>query len=532
MSGNSHKNSFSHSLIFFIIVNNLTKQLPFFPILTLAIIQSMFYKCILLFSIFILSTLQLKTKKNQPPVSEAQTTVNDLKIYLDQLQNDPEMKGSLVSFYLTSSDKKEALMDYNGDLGMATASTMKAITTATGYEVLGADFKFETNIEYDGVLASDGTLNGNVYIRGGGDPTLGSDNMPSLMDFFANRIIEKGIRKINGAVIGDATIFETQMTPDSWTWDDMGNYYGAGASGLCINENQYRLFFKTGVNEGDPTTVTGMEPKIPGINFKNEILTGKKRSGDNAYIYGGEYSYERNVRGTLPPNYKDFMIKGSIPDPALFCADRLKFALEAKNITVSQPATTCRISGKSDQNRIKIYSQHSAPYSEIIKETNFESVNLFAEAIFRMIGYKLKGEGSNSKAEEAIKEFWETKGVDMSGVFLEDGSGLSRFNLISTKQMTEILKLTYQNDEEKFYYYSLPLVGKYGTVKYMGKGTAADGRIRSKSGYIKRVRGYTGYVNTLSGKKLIFSVLINNYSKSYRDLTKDFEKLMDLMARL
>ncbi|WP_020529469.1 D-alanyl-D-alanine carboxypeptidase/D-alanyl-D-alanine endopeptidase [Flexithrix dorotheae] len=492
----------------------------------------MLYKNLLLFSIFLFSALQLKTSNSQTPITESKTTVSDLKVFLDDLQKDPEMKGSLLSFYLTSSTTNEPLMDYNADLGMATASTMKAITTATGYEVLGADFKFETNLEYDGVLTEDGTLNGNVYIRGGGDPTLGSDNMPSLMDFFANRIIEKGIRKINGAVIGDASIFETQMTPDSWTWDDMGNYYGAGASGLCINENQYRLFFKTGANEGDPTTIMGMEPKIPGLNFKNEIITGKKGSGDNAYIYGGEYSYERNIRGTLPPNYSDFMIKGSIPDPALFCADRLKFALEAKNISVSHAATTCRISGKTDKTRINIYTHHSAPYNEIIKETNFESVNLFAEAIFKMIGYKLKGEGSNAKAEEAIKEYWEAKGIDMTGVFLEDGSGLSRFNLISARQMAEILKLTYQNDEAKYYYYSLPLVGKYGTVKYMGKGTAADGRIRSKSGYIRRVRGYTGYVNTLSGKKLIFSVLINNYSKSYRDLTRDFEKLMDMMARL
>ncbi|UZR92591.1 D-alanyl-D-alanine carboxypeptidase/D-alanyl-D-alanine endopeptidase [Chondrinema litorale] len=489
---------------------------------------------IFLFINIILVTFSCKApEEKQIAFAPEPVTESEILNEVAKLLTDPEMTGTSLSLYVENLDSAETVVAYMPDISLATASTMKALTTATALQVLGSEFKFETKITYSGTVDEQGTLHGDLYIIGGGDPTFGSDNMPSLMDFLANRILEKGIKKIEGKLIGDASIFESKLISDTWIWEDIGNYYGAGPSGLSIHENQYSIYFQTGINIDDPTKIVEIAPSVTNLHIENEVLTGKKGSGDNAYIYGAPYSYNRIVRGTLPPNQRRFMIKGAMPDPALFCVQYFRKTLEAKGILISSDIEVLRkTTAPAKPNIEEIYTYQSENLAEIIKRTNYKSVNLYADAMLKMIGYKLENKGTFKDGTQAVIDFWEEKGINMKGVYMEDGSGLSRFNAISSKTLTQVIKYTFSHDEGNFFYNSLPIAGKTGTLKSLSKGNISEGKIRAKSGYIKNVRAYTGIAETYSGKKLVFSLLINNHAKSYRDLSGDIENIFDLLVRL
>ncbi|MEM1137012.1 MAG: D-alanyl-D-alanine carboxypeptidase/D-alanyl-D-alanine-endopeptidase, partial [Bacteroidota bacterium] len=253
----------------------------------------------LIFSYFIFLFLSCESPQEKQAAFAPQPT-SGTKV-LQQIANlleEPKMTGASLGIFVEALDSPKVLVEYMPDLSLATASTMKAITTATALQILGADFQFKTKIAYSGTIDETGTLNGNLYIIGGGDPTFGSDNMPSLMDFLANRILEKGIKKISGQLIGDASVFDSQLISNTWIWEDIGNYFGAGPSGLSIHQNQYSIYFKTGANINEPTSIVEIAPNVEGLQVINEVVTGKKGSGDNAYIYGGPFSNDRIVRGT------------------------------------------------------------------------------------------------------------------------------------------------------------------------------------------------------------------------------------------
>jgi len=155
---------------------------------------------------------------------------------------------------------------------------------------------------------------------------------------------------------------------------------------------------------------------------------------------------------------------------------------------------------------------------------------LYAEAILRMLGKAMKGKGSNETGTETMKEFWKSEGIAMDGTYFADGSGLSRYNGVSAKTMVEILQHAFRQDASGKFLASLPVVGKSGTVRSMCRGRKSAGRIHAKSGYINRVRAYTGLAKTFKGEKLVFAIMVNNYDKDYRRLTQDFEALMDALV--
>ena len=174
---------------------------------------------------------------------------------------------------------------------MYPASNLKLLTTAVALDMLGGDYQINTDLEYDGQINSKGELNGNLYIRGEGDPTLGSSEMEgvarydSLFRIWVEQIKAKGIIKITGNIIGDDSYFDYMPLPGGWAWDDIGNYYAAGTSGLCINENLYYLYFKPADSVGEKAEVIRTEPQLANLSFINHMKTGKKGSGDNGYIY-------------------------------------------------------------------------------------------------------------------------------------------------------------------------------------------------------------------------------------------------------
>lgn len=449
---------------------------------------------------------------------------------VQQTQQQSELERALFSVYVIDANGK-VLSDYQSQQSMAPASVLKTITTASALELLGADFKFETKLAYRGKIDATGTLQGDVYIIGGGDPTLGNEDMSLLFSQWAQKIKAKGIKKIAGKVIGDASAYEPYLIPRTWIWEDIGNYYGSGACGLSINENLYELYFKPG-KPGYEAKVLRMKPKVPGIEFINEMKTGAVGTGDNGYIFGAPFTYKRYLRGSIPAGKAEFKIKGALPDPAKLCAYWLAEALQKSGVSSEGHEGVYEAEVIPKTSPTVLHTEYSKNLAEIVNKTNTKSVNIFAEAILKQVGLKMADEGSTEAGAEAVETYWAKKGIDMRGFFMEDGSGLSRYDGITTAQTAKILQAITKQSYFQNFYKSLAIAGETGTLRRMCKNTVAKGRVHAKSGSIKRVRCYAGYVESLSKGRLTFAIFINNYSGKYRDLTPYYEELMTAMTSL
>jgi D-alanyl-D-alanine carboxypeptidase/D-alanyl-D-alanine-endopeptidase (penicillin-binding protein 4) len=463
-------------------------------------------------------------------------SINDLNSEIKKILSEKEMQTASLGFCVYDLQADKMLFSYQANQSMVIASILKLSTTSAALQILGTNFRFETHLEYDGKIEN-GILKGNLYIKGGGDPTLGKDSMDKLMKEWTEAVKKQGIRQIDGAVIGDASIFEEHLAPDNWAWSDIGNYFGAGACGLSINDNYIELYFNSGKKEGDPTQFLKYEPLIDELEFVNEIKTGALGSADEAYIYASPYSYApRYMKGTIPPNRSNYIVKAAIPDPPLFCAKMLTKYLKVSGISITKEPTTDRLIRLKKismaKDRKSFHKNLSAPLKEIVLQTNTRSINIYAESMLKMIGLYKKGKGSTEVGREAIIDFWRSKQIDMNGFFMEDGSGLSHYNAVTPLQLTQILVATYKTPIFKEFYNSFAIAGKTGTARYLLGGTSAEGNMRAKSGSLTRVRSYAGYVNTKSNHLLAFVIVANNFSGESRDMKKRLERVLAILPEL
>ena len=473
--------------------------------------------------------------------AEPSIQTKHVRAELDRIKALPGMKNGQFGFALYDVESGKLLEKERADESLLPASTMKTVTSAAALNILGPDYKFKTVLEHSGTIEG-GVLKGNVIIKGGGDPSLGSDryqwgtDMQSLLTIWVKKLREKGVTRIEGDIIGDATIFEDALTPSTWVWSDIGNYYGAGACGLSFNENSYEVKFLPGKSVGSKAEFIGTNPPMPDIKFVNEMRTGSASSGDNGFVYGAQYTFLRTLRGTVPMG-DTFVIKGSIPDPALFTVQCLRNALLADSIGVTGKATTSRLMAMEAKplptERIALYTHQSPPLKDIVYWLNKKSINLYAEHLVKMIGYTQLKDGSNESGTKAIAEFWKSKGIPVEGLHMMDGSGLSRYNGVTPNQLASILRNNVSQPWFQDFFNSLPVAGLAtcpGTLKNMCKGTAAEGNVWVKSGYISRVRTYAGYVETQSGKRLCFAMMANNYTCTNAQAKDFLEALMVKMA--
>ena len=233
-------------------------------------------------------------------ISTAQdfSSINKL---VEKYQNSKLMKNSLWSLHARYLDSGKEILNQNSNISVAPASNMKLFTSSAALEILGEDHKFTTRLYYDGNVDNKGNLNGNIYIVGGGDPTLGYDlvkvSLPldELMLTWVKALNEMGIKKINGNIIADALLYEAKPIPDMWDWIDIGNYYGTSSTALTINNNLYFLYFKPSDKVDETAEVLRMKPNIPGLTFTNFMKTGAKGSGHR----GGQYVSRRCLYSDL-----------------------------------------------------------------------------------------------------------------------------------------------------------------------------------------------------------------------------------------
>jgi serine-type D-Ala-D-Ala carboxypeptidase/endopeptidase (penicillin-binding protein 4) len=452
------------------------------------------------------------------------------------LRAQPELRGASLGIYVAPATGGPALLSLNENLSLAPASVFKLFTTGAALSLLGGGYQFRTYLEYSGQIDPAGTLQGDLYVRGGGDPSLAADEPEKLLAEWVGLVQKAGIKKINGAVVADGSLLSADHTPGSWAWVDLANYYGAGASGLSYRHNQVDVVFRPGTKPGQPTQLLRTDPPVPGLRLINEVRTGEPGSGDQAYLYGGPYTYHRYVRGTLPPGSREFRVRGALPDAEWQLAHELAQALLRKGMTCTKSPTTVRLlasQGQTAPRQRKVLSfRLSPPLRELVKTTNVKSFNLYAESFFRFLGYHQHGSGTTEHGAKAVTEFWQAKGLATPGLFMEDGSGLSRFNAATPWQVGQVLRIMRAQPTFSDFYFSLPVVGKTGTVAKFAKNTPAANNARLKSGYLTRVKTYAGYLDLASGQRLLLVLMVNNYAGEDELMTQRLEKIVGMLAAL
>lgn len=456
-------------------------------------------------------------------------TYNDL---LNEFKSQPELKNASIALYAENISTGAKVFDYNSQLSLAPASVFKIIPTSMAIDLLGADYKFKTELAYSGSISSDGTLNGNIYIIGYGDPCLGSQNFAyhyggtALLQNWVNEIKKAGIKNINGNIISDISYFGEIPIPDTWIWEDVANYYGNPGSALNYMDNMFYVHFSTGYSDGAATTITKVDPDDTGIVLTN-LVKASSTTGDESFIYYTTDKYKCEIRGTLPWKNSDFSIKGSIPEPELYLAKSFAKKIKANGIIITGKETKTANFDSSVTRKV-FYTIYSPSLIKIAEVTNLKSFNLYAEMFARHIEKK-----TGKNYSDAVKDFWKSKSVDVNGLYVEDACGLSRFDGLTAFQMTAMLKYmrkTSANSEA--FFNTLPVAGTSGTLSRYCIGTKAQNRLHAKSGSMTRVRAYAGYILNGDGEEIVFCFISNNYNCTNYRMRQIFENMFNQIAAI
>lgn len=433
--------------------------------------------------------------------------------------NAENLKHAGISFKLVDLTTKKTIAAYNENMALIPASTMKLVTTAASIDLLGENYVYRTKLLYDGILTEQGVLKGNIYVEGVGDPTLGSEYLEEDKERFLKEwlaaIQKAGIRTISGNVVILDQLFGYNGVSSQWTWEDLGNYYAAGTYGISVFDNTYKLYLKSGA-KGTKPAILKTQPVISDLNIDNHLVAATT-DNDDAYIYGIPFSYDRSVSGTIPQNRASFVVKGDIPDPGYFLADTFISYLKQNGIKVEGKPTTFRLSPLKPKSTHELAMTSSKPLTEIIRVVNVRSNNHYAEHLFHTIEANFK---------TTIADFWTNKGLDTGALFMKDGSGLSPANAVSASFLTDVL--VYMNEKSKYsesFYFSLPIAGREGTVTSFLKNTSLEGSARIKSGSIRDVQSYAGYIDA-GGKRYAFALIVNHYNGARSNLRKQMEQLL------
>lgn len=458
-----------------------------------------------------------------------------IEIWQELLQ-DEQFEHTQLAMSLVDIDSEEVLFEYNSQLSLIPASSLKVLVSYGALDMLGADYKYETKVLINGEVGQDGTLYGNLIIKGAGDPSLGSPveenvlSIDKLIESIIIKLAKIGVSCIDGDILVDDSIFDSSAIHDSWSWDDIANYYASGTFGFNIHENLYYLHFGRSEKSNTLTTINKILPSGLNLSFTNLVTTGDKGSGDNAYIYGDPYENRRIIKGTIPPGKGEFKIKGAIPSPSLFFREKLVGRMNDEGIKCNIiDSKDYKVVGEQQQERT-ICTFISPPLSQLVRRANFESNNLYSETFLKTLAVDSQENPTGFSDGVNIMTSWLSKiNLDSSSLNYLDGSGLSVKNRVSTDFLSRFIAkiMTDQSSfEDKLSY--LPEAGKEGSVRYFLRGKKdMVGKVFLKSGSMGSVVSYTGVIIGKSGRKLAISLIANGHLFSNRIVRSEFEKVIE-----
>lgn len=359
---------------------------------------------------------------------------------------------------------------------MCPASALKILTTGAALDRLGPDFRFETRLAT--AARSGATVNGDLVIVGGGDPTLTSSRLQSMVAELHNN----GVRRIDGRVRVDASIFPEHPMSDHWNWGDVGNAYGAGAYGLNVNHNRTVLRFRPGRSAGADVAFLGSSVAMPGVSWDHRVATGRPGSGDGVVVYSEPYGTRITTRGTVPAGVAEFPVRAAIPNPPETAAAIVRAALAQKGVQISgreRPASPANV---------VLATSKSAPLVDIIRNIHHTSDNVEAQCVFLMLD-------PSGNPAALVRKHWEDKGVEFAALRLLDGSGLARANMIRAVDLARVAHFALASEHGEIFHHSLP--------EYQ------EGAVRSKPGGMSGVSTGVGTITTPCGRRMTYAFMAN-----------------------
>jgi len=432
----------------------------------------------------------------------------DLKGDIDRLLQNPALAHSITAVLVVSLQDGRVLYERDADVMLIPASNQKLLTAAAALHQLGADFRFTTRLWMTGQIDKQGVLHGDLVLEGRGDPTISLKDIEAM----ARAVEGAGIRRIEGYLLYDETYFDGIRRGWDWAWDDEPYYYAPCLSAVCVERNAVTVF----VSPGD---ALGSEPQVrlsPPTNYllvRNEATTGAAGTPMTIFI---TREHARNivvVRGQFPLDARPDSARQalSVEEPPRYALWLLREALEKRGITTRYRTA---LSSRVPTGAHLLYTHTSAPLAALLPLLNKPSDNLIAECLMRTLGAVVHGEGSAAAGERVMRDFLRRAGLNLKALHIVDGSGLSRRNQISARNLVTLLRYMASHLQAKVFSDSLPIAGVDGTLRNRLVNTPAQGRVRAKTGSLSRVSTLAGYLTTSSGQDLVFAILMNNFNGS------------------
>jgi len=422
-------------------------------------------------------------------------------INVNTMMTDPVLKNANWGFVVYDPKTKKVISSYNENTPLVPASTTKLLTTETAMSMLGENYRWMTQLEYSGNIDENGVLNGNLYIIGSGDPSLGTNKAGAwsyrdIVSDFVGGLSREGIKKVNGDIIIQTALFKGNISrlPENVVWLENNNYYLPAGTTREINPANEKLIVKKGNSLSQEKRFFYVSP------YNKQMVYAEKYEGEP-------------------------ILTTKLPDAPAYLANSFRTTLVKSGIAVTGKVTP-KMTDANPEGRKLVSAYKSPTLADIIFYTNQHSDNGLAEALLKTVGFQSLGDQTTESGRKVVTEHLKNDGFDMMGLNYMDGSGLSRSNNVTPISQAKFLTSLMEEKYYKTYFSSLPVGGQSGTLKRMFIGTG-NGQVFAKTGTLNKVKTLAGYLKTNSGKTLVFSLMVNNYSGSVDMVKKRMEKILE-----
>jgi D-alanyl-D-alanine carboxypeptidase/D-alanyl-D-alanine-endopeptidase (penicillin-binding protein 4) len=472
------------------------------------------------------------------PAPIAPRTLAELQTRIGEIVRQPALEPGIFAVKIVSLDTGNIIFEQNASKFVRPASNMKLYTVAAALDRLTPDYHFITSV-YAKEKPDKGSIKGDLIIYGRGDPSIAArfnkgDYFKGINDL-ADRIVAAGVKRVKGDLVGDESYFNGAPLGSGWEWEDLTWAYGAQVSALTINDNAIDLTVKPGDKVGAPVSITTGPPATSFMTIANRATTSPQGSKSDLQIYRGLGANTLEISGSIPLGDNGFLRRVAISDPALAFVTMLRDALVKRGVKIDGRLRTVDArsggslmpgtppdstpSAPTSTVPVEVASLQSPPFSVIAAYTLKPSQNQYTELILRTLSKTqpanprspIRATESEEAGLAAVKNFLTQAGVGESEVVLDDGSGLSRNDLITANATVQLLTFMSKHRYFAAFRDALPIAGVDGELRTRMRGTPAEGNLRAKTGSLSSVASLSGYVTTAAGEHLVFSMMLNNY---------------------
>ncbi|MGE5431442.1 MAG: D-alanyl-D-alanine carboxypeptidase/D-alanyl-D-alanine-endopeptidase [Syntrophomonadaceae bacterium] len=473
------------------------------------------YKNLFLLS-FVLLQATLSAQNYQTPVFNKYNSsrITEFWQQIDDIFNDPNFNSANWGVVIKSLETGEYLYKRNEDKLMVPASNLKLFTTSAGLLLLGKNYRYKTNLYANGNIEGS-VLKGDLILQGSGDPTISGrfhqDDAYKVFNDWADTLLSRGIEEVTGNLIGDDKLFDENGLGEGWSWDYETYWYSASTSAISFNDNCIDIIVKP--TEAGKQATLGIVPETKYVTIINKVVTVTKDTPTDIDVYRERGTNIITVFGKISENSEEFRTFSTVNNPTQFSLIVLKDILKKKGIVIKGYATDIDEENVSlDYSKMKkIFTHYSVPLSEIVKVINKNSQNFYAEQLLKTIGLVKYGFGSIENGVKAVKSLLREMGINSEDMIMADGSGLSRLDLVTPRQIVDLLNYMYKSEAFSAFYQTFPVAGIDGSLARRMLRSKAENNVRAKTGYLGGVRSLCGFVHTADNEPVVFSIIVNNY---------------------